>query len=775
MKVKRSITLLAAAVLGLGSSVFATDITANYDVIPKPFSVSATTGNSFTLSSKTTIVYPAKDTKLKRNAEFLADYIKTLTGKELRISTKAPRKGAIILTANLNNENKDAYRLQITADRITIDGASAAGNFYGIQTLRKSIPQATDDNVIFTPVIIDDQPRFAYRGAHLDVSRHFFPADSVKSFIDMIALHNANKFHWHLTDDQGWRLQLKKHPRLTEVGSTRNGTCIKNDFSTNDNIPYGGYYTQEEVKDIIRYAAERHIDIIPEIDLPGHMLAALKAYPNLGCTGGPYELWTRWGVSDDVLCAGNDSTLKFIDDVLNEVAEIFPSEYIHVGGDECPKTRWKACPKCQARIAELGLKSDEHSTAEQKLQTYIMTHASNTLARHGRKMIGWDEILEGGLTPGAIVMSWRGEEGGRDAARLNHDAIMTPTSYCYFDYYQSRDRATEPFAIGGYVPVQRVYSYEPVPEGLSAEQAKHIIGTQANLWTEYIPTYSQVEYMELPRFAALSEVQWTDPAKKNYSDFVRRVPQLINHYKALGYTYADHIFDVTGSLKPDVKNKSIIAEFQTADDATIRYTLDGSEPTATSPLYKGAVSINKTAVIKAAAFRPEGRSRRIFTDSVTFNKATISNVSLPTPPHSSYKANGGLTLVDGKFGTETFNTGEWLGFVGTPMVAIVDLGSAQQFSSVKVRNLIDTGSWIFDARSIKIETSSDGTNFTEAASLEIPALSKEVREIVTHKLSFAPVNARYIRVTEVGEKSIPSFHGGAGNPGFIFVDELVVD
>ncbi|MCM1484409.1 MAG: glycoside hydrolase family 20 protein [Muribaculaceae bacterium] len=775
MKKKLFMALGTALIMGLTSSAYAADVQAVYNVIPQPQEVTTLTGAPFSLNSKTVIAYPAKDASMKRNAELLADYLKQLTGLNLKLVTKAPKSNAIVLTCNMASDNKEAYTLNVTSSLITIDGASSAGNFYGIQTLRKSIPGSSiGDAVSFAPVSITDAPRFGYRGAHLDVSRHFFPADSIKTFIDMIALHNANKFHWHLTDDQGWRLESKKYPRLTEVGSVRPGTCIGKNFSTTDGKPYGGFYTQDEVKDIIKYAADRHIDVIPEIDLPGHMLAALKAYPELGCTGGPYELWTRWGVSDDVLCAGNDKTLEFLDGVLDEVCELFPSEYIHVGGDECPKTRWKECAKCQERIKTLGLKDDDHSSAEQKLQTFVMTHASNTLARHGRKMIGWDEILEGGLTPGAIVMSWRGEEGGREAARQNHQAIMTPTSYCYFDYYQSRD-ANEPLAIGGFLPVEKVYSYEPISSSLTAEEAKNIIGAQANLWTEYIPTFSQAQYMELPRFAALSEVQWTQPNKKDYSNFVRRIPQLIEHYKANGYNYADHVFDVSGKIMPDVEKGVITATFETCDDAPIRFTLDGSEPTASSTLYTAPISIDKSAKIRAAAFRPQQGRSRILTDSVTFNKATTSKVTLANPPHSRYSGQGGLTLVDGRFGPSTFNTGEWLGFVGVPLVATLDLGSEKEFSKISVNNLVATSDWIFDGRNIKVEVSDNGTDFREIAAIEIPQLTEHINAIIPHRMGFDPVKARYVRITEECENQIPEFHSGAGKPAFIFVDEIVIE
>lgn len=451
----RKLKLMAAAALcvaAVGCSPRG-EVTANYSVVPLPQQITAGEGEGFVLDSGTRIAYPEGDSALMRDAELLAQYIGQMTGLNPELTTETDAKGVIALAAGLQSENAEAYQLTVTPEGISIDGATPAGTFYGVQTLRKAIPEAGKNNVVFPAVTITDEPRFSYRGAHFDVSRHFFPADSVKSFIDMLALHNINTLHWHLTDDQGWRIEIKSLPELTEIGSKRKGTVIGHNTGVYDSIPYGGFYTQDEARDIIAYAADRHITVIPEIDLPGHMLGALTAYPNLGCTGGPYDVWQIWGVSDDVLCAGNDSTYKFIDTVLGEIVELFPSEYIHVGGDECPKTRWKECAKCQAKAKALGLKADSHGTVEEKLQSHIIHHASDFLASKGRKMIGWDETLEGGLAPGAIVMSWRGEAGGIEAAKRGHDVIMTPNNYMYFDYYQSLDRENEPEAIGGYVSV----------------------------------------------------------------------------------------------------------------------------------------------------------------------------------------------------------------------------------------------------------------------------------------------------------------------------------
>ncbi|MDE6452285.1 MAG: family 20 glycosylhydrolase, partial [Odoribacter sp.] len=376
-------------------------------------------------------------------------------------------------------------------------------------------------------------------------------------YIDLLALHNINRFHWHITDDQGWRIEIKKYPELTEKGSMRKETVIGHNSGKYDGKPYGGYYTQEDAKEIVAYAKERYITVIPEIDMPGHMQGALSAFPDMGCTGGPYEVWPMWGVSEEVLCAGNPKTLEFVKDVMSELMEIFPSEYIHVGGDECPKVRWQKCPKCRAKIKALKLKADKQHSAEEKLQSYFIAEVEKFLNAHGRQIIGWDEILEGGVAPNATVMAWRGVGEGVKAVKLQHDAIMVPTTYLYFDYYQAKDREQEPLAIGGYVPLEKVYSFEPVPENLTPEEAKHIIGTQANLWTEYVWNFRHVEYMVLPRMDALSEVQWVQPDRKNYEDFLNRMVKMFDIYDIHHYNYAKHLFDIRGDFTPNAQEGTL--------------------------------------------------------------------------------------------------------------------------------------------------------------------------------------------------------------------------
>lgn len=749
--------------------------TADFNIIPRPQQVNVSNDAPFTLNAKTVISLGTNSQDMKRNANMLASYIEQATGIRPAIS-KSKNGTAIVLTIDKTIANAEGYKLDADAKQIRIAGASAAGVFYGIQTLRKSLPLVNGkaSKVSIPAVHITDAPRFAYRGTHLDVSRHFVTADSVRQFIDMLALHNINRFHWHLTDDQGWRIEIKKYPLLTQIGSKRAQTVIGHNSGKYDGKPYSGFYTQKQIRDIVKYAADRYITIVPEIDLPGHMQAALAAYPDMGCTGGPYEVWQKWGVSDNVLCAGNDKTLTFIDNVLKEITQLFPSKYIHVGGDECPKTQWQKCPKCQARIKALNLEAKDGHSAEERLQSYIITHASNYLKSLGRNTIGWDEILEGGLAEGATVMSWRGESGGIAAAKQHHDVVMTPNSYLYFDYYQSLDKANEPLAIGGYLPLETVYSYEPMPKELTADEARHIIGVQANIWTEYMPTFKQMQYMALPRLAALSEVQWSQPALKDYNSFTNRLTEFTHLYDRLGYNYAKHLYNVAIHVDSDNKWREILIHMTTAGNAEIRYTLDGTEPTANSTLYTGAIVLQKSAKIRAAAFR-DGKRSSVTSQDISFNKATACPVELLQPTHKNYTYKGGATLTDGLLGDKGFGTGRWLGFSGNDLEAIIDLKQNTDVSSVSLNTCVDKGSWIFDVRNIEVSVSADGKSFTKVASKSLPALEEQTPDnIYTYELTFPQTTTRYVKVTATSEHNIPEWHGGKGKPAFLFVDEISV-
>ncbi len=751
-------------------------LNSDYEIIPKPLDVNCKGDASFLLKDGVAVIYPENNRKMQDNAEFLVDYVERQTGVKLTSHAGMPVDGAICLTLDLSDDNAEAYKLIVNDKRVCISGASEAGVFYGIQTLRKSLPVAQDINVNLSAVEIYDKPRFAYRGAMLDVARHFYTVDEVKTFIDMLALHNINRFHWHLTDDQGWRIEIKKYPKLMSVASERKETVVGRWYSgIYDGKSYGGYYTQDELRDVIDYAAKRHITIIPEVDLPGHMQAALTAYPELGCTGGPYEVRTIWGVSQDVLCVGNDFTLQFVKDVLSEVADIFPSEYIHIGGDECPKVRWEKCPKCQERIKSLGLKSDAKHTKEQRLQSYMIQEAAKYLKEKGKRIIGWTEILEGGLVPDATLMSWIGESGGIEAAHQHHDVIMTPNTYLYFDYYQSKKVEDEPLAIGGYLPIEKTYNYEPMPKVLTKEEQQYIKGVQANLWTEYIPVFSQVQYMVLPRLGAAAEVQWTDPSRKDYKDFLRRVPHLVAVYDCYGWNYATHVYDVNVDMKADTVNHVLNVQLSTMADDPIYYTLDGQDPTEKSLKYTKPFTIDQSVVLKTMAVHPD-RTSKISVDTIRFNKATLKPVVLLQPNESRFSPDGPVVLVDGRNGNHSFDTGAWLTVAGNDLEAVINMQAETILNSASVHVYVRKDAWLFDARGFSVSVSSDNKNYKEVASQEYKQMQESDSDgIIEHELSFDPCKATYVKIKVISEKSMPDWHWNAGKAPFLLVDEIILN
>ena len=751
-------------------------LNSDYEIIPKPLDVNCKGDASFLLKDGVAVIYPENNRKMQDNAEFLGDYVERQTGVKLTSHAGMPEDGAICLTLDLSDDNAEAYKLIVNDKRVCISGASEAGVFYGIQTLRKSLPVAQDINVNLSAVEIYDKPRFAYRGAMLDVARHFYTVDEVKTFIDMLALHNINRFHWHLTDDQGWRIEIKKYPKLMSVASERKETVVGRWYSgIYDGKPYGGYYTKDELRDVIDYAAKRHITIIPEVDLPGHMQAALTAYPELGCTGGPYEVRTIWGVSQDVLCVGNDFTLQFVKDVLSEVADIFPSEYIHIGGDECPKVRWEKCPKCQERIKSLGLKSDAKHTKEQRLQSYMIQEAAKYLKEKGKRIIGWTEILEGGLVPDATLMSWIGESGGIEAAHQHHDVIMTPNTYLYFDYYQSKKVEDEPLAIGGYLPIEKTYNYEPMPKELTKEEQQYIKGVQANLWTEYIPVFSQVQYMVLPRLGAAAEVQWTDPSKKDYKDFLRRVPHLVAVYDCYGWNCATHVYDVNVDMKADTVNHVLNVQLSTMADDPIYYTLDGQDPTEKSLKYTKPFTIDQSVVLKTMAVHPD-RTSKISVDTIRFNKATLKPVVLLQPNESRFSPDGPVVLVDGRNGNHSFDTGAWLAVAGNDLEAVINMQAETILSSASVHVYVRKDAWLFDARGFSVSVSSDNKNYKEVASQEYKQMQEADSDgIIEHELSFDPCKATYVKIKVISEKSMHDWHRDAGKAPFLLVDEIILN
>ena len=543
---KKYLLTLLVAFLSLTGATAAT--TADYHVVPLPQKITLSGKAPFVLTASTPVVSTQTSAEMSRNAQFLLQYVKEATGMQLATAAKLQKKQrGIVLTLDPKMQAKEGYRITVTDKQVTIAGQTATGVFYGIQTLRKSLPIAQGVLQIELPAgTIADAPRFSYRGLMLDCGRHFFPVSFVKEVIDLMALHNMNTFHWHLTEDQGWRLEIKKYPRLTEVGSIREQTVIGHNSGVYDGQPYGGYYTQDDCREIVRYAQERYITVIPEVDMPGHQLSALAAYPELGCKGGPYKVGQGWGVYNDVLCLGNEKTYQFCQDVLAEVMQIFPSHYINIGGDEAPHKRWADCPKDKALMAQTGTKPET-------VQGVFTNRIEKFINQHGRSIIGWDEILQGDVNQSATVMCWRDVKYGIQAAEKGHDVIMSPTAFLYFDYYQSKDW-NEPLLIGGNLPIEKTYSFEPIPENATPEVKSHFIGVQGNLWTEYIGNKHLAEYQLLPRMAALSEIQWRSD-KRDFQEFKGRLTNFVRFYDLCGATYAKHLWPEALKKARDVEGE----------------------------------------------------------------------------------------------------------------------------------------------------------------------------------------------------------------------------
>lgn len=770
-------TLIILSVL-LAAAACAPKNVQTINVVPYPNEVQIKSGE-FCVAGADVKYDATADERTKALIEAFAQQLSLVTGAESAVS-EDNGEIAFILDAEMPHE---AYTLNVTKNGVEVKASGLNGFNYAIQTIKQMLPvevfgkvAAADKEWTLPCVKINDAPRFGYRGLHMDVSRHFFDMDEVKRYLDIMEVHKLNTLHWHITDDQGWRLEIKKYPRLTEVGAVRKQTLVGHLFDSEvyDGTPYGEgcYFTQDQVREILDYAAGKGITVIPEIDLPGHMLAALAAYPELGCTGGPYDVWGKWGVADDVLCVGKEKTMQFLEDVLTEVCELFPAEYVHIGGDECPKVRWEKCPHCQAKIAELGLKDDDRFQAEHYLQGYVTSRMEEFLASKGKKLIGWDEILEGELAPNATVMSWRGVAGGLQAVRMGHDAIMTPNTFFYLDYYQSLDKENEPLAIGGYLPVEKCYSYEPTVEGMTEEEKAHILGVQANLWTEYIATPDHLHYMLLPRLAALAEVQWCQPEVKSWERFLDSADEFCGIYDIMGYKYGDHLFDTRGVCETG-DGVSVVLEAQ--GETPIRYTLDGSEPTVDSPLYTEPVKITESCTLKARSERGGQMSGRTFEKSFTAHKAMGRPVEIITATHPNYTFNCPDLLTDGLVGEGPYNSGDFAGWYNQPFEVVADMGG-EEYSEVTLSTIVFKYDWIMNPTSFTILTSEDGENFTEVAHMDIECVGQmdDANGCQDYTLTFGQTSAKYLKVIAGCCTSLPEWHPGAGHPAFLFVDEVIV-
>lgn len=582
-------------------------------VIPVPDSV-LPTGGDFILSSSTTVKYDSENKSIAETIDIFNKFLLQLSDIQVQNEGKGNEPAAIIVTLTDSITNPEGYRLTVDKNLISIEAGSEKGVFYAIQTLTQIIYPGSRNiskgRIAVPCVSVIDEPQYTWRGIHLDVSRHFFPKEFIFKFLDAMAMHKLNTFHWHLTDDQGWRIEILKYPELTAKGAWRDQTLIGHGSETPwkyDGVRYGGYYTQEDVRDVVEYASRLNINVLPEIEMPGHAVAALISYPGLSCKGGPVPPFNRWGVSEDVFCAGKDETFTFLEGVLSEVCELFPYSYIHIGGDECPKVKWHECPDCQKRMADNDLKD------ESALQSYFVKRIETFLSSKGKKIIGWDEILEGGIAESAAVMSWRGSAGGIMAANMGHDVVMTPHTFVYMDYYQSP--YNEPLAIGGMLDLKKVYSLPVMPDEIDTDRRKHIIGAQANIWTEYMPDSRHVEYMVFPRIAALAEVLWSNPDNLDYEDFNVRMNEQYARYDAMGIYYR---VPYPGGFKSDniFPEKSVTVTLDNGISGSVIYfTLDGSIPDEKSPRYKGpfTVDLEQDRQLKAVTVMPSGKRSELMT------------------------------------------------------------------------------------------------------------------------------------------------------------------
>lgn len=761
-------------------------------IIPQPASLQTGAGQ-FALSKQTVMV--AGDAQDRKTADYLNDYLQNVYGFTLRIG-EAKGSNAIRFTTKktVNTAGKEAYRLNVTKDGISVEGDTYDATFYAAQTLIQLLPATINNkppttNFSIPFVSITDYPRFAYRGMHLDVSRHFFSVAYVKRYIDYLALHKFNYFHWHLTDDQGWRIEIKQYPNLISTGAYRDGTIIGRYPGTgNDNQRYGGYYTQEEVKAVVKYAAERHITVVPEIEMPGHASAAIAAYPWLSCFPGEdtkipshpstpsastkgKHVQETWGVFEDIFCAGKDSTFTFLQNVLDEVIPLFPSQYVHVGGDEAPKTHWKRCPLCQARMKKEGLKN------EHELQSYFIQRMEKYVNAKGKTLVGWDEILEGGLAPNAVVMSWRGEEGGIAAAKEKHKVIMTPTKAVYFDYSQTK--AEDSVVIGGYLPVEKVYEYDPIPKELTPDQAKYVLGAQGNLWTEYIAYPSKVEYMVFPRMSALSEVVWSPKETRNWKDFEQRLQTQFKRYALWKANYSKAYFDIKAAILPSDKDNTLKVTLTTnSKEGSLGYLPSTSASNIinyTAPIYVSQQSPYLNAVLftpgKNAATSMNVLAN--FRQAFSFNKATGKKVSITKTPNEKYPGQGGaFSLVNGVYSAKGLSYPDWLGFIGDDLEATIDLGKTATMDSVRMHTLEQNGSWIYLPQYVEVFASNDGTAFNS-----IGKSSNFRNDTLTMGWMNIPVkgaSARYLKVFAKNVGLIPDDKPGGGNKAWLFADEIQV-
>lgn len=750
-------------------------IVADYNVIPQVQNLSVKDGDVYVFDSSRKLVYDNQDSR--RSLELFAQDLEELVGirPSVAAGTSEDAKGNVYFTLGLQDGRKEAYSINVSSDGILVQAVTPEGIYRATRTLLKSVGTEKTSSVEFPSAEVSDWPRFGYRGLMLDVSRHFSDVEMVKRTIDMLALHQLNIFHWHLTDDQGWRIEIKSHPELTEVGAWRDDTVVGRylggtDYPT-DGKRHGGFYTQEQIREIVAYAKERYIEIIPEIDLPGHTSAVLAAYPQLGCEDKEYKVANRWGVIRDVLCAGNPASLDLFKDIMDEVCKLFPGKYIHLGGDECVKERWKTCPKCQKKIKELGLKDGSRYSKEDYLQSWFMGEVASFVQSKGKRVIGWDEILEGVPMDDSVIMSWRGTEGGITAAKMGHDVVMTPTSDMYFDQSQTLASQLEEIPVGGFINVMKVYSYEPLPASLTPEQQKHILGCQANVWCEYMPEERIRQYQILPRLAALSEVQWTMPERKNYKDFLKRLPKMLSIYDHYGYNYAKHIFDVACSYSVNVEKGSLEVSLSTLGNDPIYYTLDGTSPQTKkamlyddTPIVISSPSELKVSVLRNGKFTKEETLFKLDCNKATFKKVNIStalNIMQAHLPHE--------ILTDGIVGSLRCDDYRWMSCTGR-MSLVLDLGKSESFSRIGWTALNSQSENILVPQNVKIQISEDGKQYCTILDIEKNHEIQAQQSVEYISEEVGKQTARYIKMDFDSYK-----YPDKSSPSWVFLSELTVE
>jgi hexosaminidase len=738
-------------------------------LIPKPHQMELGKGN-FTINELTTLYC---DSGFEIASHFLKEYLQNGAGLLL---DSAKKEVASIQILKDSAQPKEGYILDISEKHIVIKASDAGGAFYGIQTLRQLLPASLEginsmenQTFVLPQFTISDAPKFQYRGMHLDVGRHFFPKEFIKKYIASMALLKMNYFHWHLTEDQGWRIEILQYPNLTKHGAYREETLIghyNNSPQQFDGKRYGGFYTQDDIKEIVVFAQKHNVTIIPEIEMPGHAQAAISAYPELGCTGKQISVATKWGVFENIYCP-NEKTFTFLKNVVSEVIELFPGEYIHIGGDEAPKIQWEKCNHCQKLIKDLNL-IDEHG-----LQSYFIKEMEAFLNSKGKKIIGWDEILEGGLAPNATVMSWRGMQGGIDAAKAHHNVIMTPTSHSYFDYYQSENKG-EPLAIGGFLPLKKVYSLNPVPEELGQEEAKYVLGAQGNLWTEYMPTSEQVEYMAFPRMLAMSEVVWSGPSEEieqDYPDFLSRLEPFLKRLDALNINYANHLYEIEGAVVK--KNGGVYYKLSTLTEGKeIRYSVNTSE----EKKYDSLIPITENAILKANLYKAGEKIGNRFLDTIQFHKGIKGTVSLNVEPNKAYAAGGKEALINGIMGSNSrYGDKEWLGFWGNDLEITIDFAEETEINKVTLRFYNAPGQWIYAPKEALLKVFlSDGRQPSILSKINAPEENKLV-DVVLFLPDQLETNAKKFQLKIPNFGVIPDGLQGAGNKAWTFIDEIIIE